>query len=79
MIGIKIIAQTIHEFQFGAQLEKRQVEIASQTHLGKEIVTFELDVIRLFPAQIYHRCEASHEIGTMVAEPWSGKDDVEGG
>ena len=77
MLSIQAVDKTEHKLQFGAKFEVRQVEIATNTHLGKHIVAFKSQDVGITSAEIEHGINACHKVRTMVVEPWRGKNKVE--
>ena len=77
--GIEAVAQSVHELQFGSQLEERQVEVAAESHLSAYVVAFEADVVGALAAEIYHRVDTGYEVRTVVVEPRGCEYEVECG
>lgn len=40
VFGVKTVAETIHELQFGTQFEERKIEIASYAHFQEYVGAF---------------------------------------
>ena len=75
-IGVEGVAESVDKLKFGAQLEERQIEVAAQAHLHREIISLQPEIIAVLTRKIEHRNDASHEVRTVIVEAWSGEYQV---
>jgi hypothetical protein len=78
MAGIKTVGQAEHELQLGPQLEKRKVEVATQSRFKVDVVALELDDVVALAAKVDNRTKASHDIRAMVAATLRCENHVHG-
>lgn len=77
VIGVETVCEAVHEFQFGAQFEVRQVEVAAHPHFKKGIKLFEFEIVVALSAEIDHRIKTRYHVGAVVVEARGGGDEVE--
>lgn len=68
VVGVERICQPNHEFQFGTQFEVWQIEVTTNTDLKEYVVLLHLHIVTGLCGQIYHRCQARHDVGTVIVE-----------
>lgn len=76
MTFVEAVGQAEHELQLGAELEKRQIEVAPHTCLKIDIIALELQDVIVSPAEVDDGAQSCHEVRPVVSRTLRRIDNV---
>lgn len=77
VLRVETIQQTVTEFEFGAKLEERQVDVTSKSYFKENVVTLQLYVVVIAAGKVNHGVKSGHDVRARVVQTRRAENQVE--